>query len=319
MQVFRNTLRSLMIILIAGVPVFAEFDFGAKYAGDYLTGQSDARLLALGGAGVAIANGPNAVLANPARLFGSRDQSLSMMHADRFSGEVMVDHISYVRRVSDTQMMGFGLIRQGIDDIPVTQYLGNGDSDTNPTRLIKFTSASEYAFQAAYALDKPYGRIGASAKLLYKRLYESDAAGLGFDIGYSLDWKGVILGAQVRDVLSTLLVWDTGRQETIAPSGRLGIAYPIYIDRLYARFTPVAEVELRGESADDPDFAAFHGGLEYTIQNIVSLRVGVDDRRLTYGGGLLIGPINLNYAFIGHQDLGNTHRVSLGYAWGLTQ
>ncbi|MDP8207496.1 MAG: hypothetical protein P9L92_12585 [Candidatus Electryonea clarkiae] len=298
----------------------AEFDWGAKYAGDFISGQSNARLLAMGGVGVAIAEGPSAILANPALIFADRANSVSLMHADRFESLVKVDHASYVLNSFDGRAMGLGMIRQGVDNIPVTQ-LENPSlpiRHDNRVRILEQTSASEYAFQFAYALDKPYGRIGASAKLLYKRLYDQDGLGLGIDVGYARRFGGLTLGAQLRDALTTVIVWETGRQEGIIPTADVGAAYLIEAPRLKADILFVSEARFRTEAIDDPDFASYHGGIEYCIQKVASARVGVDDRRLTYGAGLNLGPAALDYAFIGHSELGATHRISLGYRWGKT-
>ncbi len=314
----RHTTLLFGLLVVFAFSAHAEFDFGAKYAGDFMSGQSNARLLALGGVGAALAEGPSAVLGNPALLFTDRPHRLSLMHADRFESAVKMDHIAYTRREGEDRMLGFGLIRQGVDDIPVTQLTDptRPIGSDNRVRVLEQTSASEYAFQFAYGMQRSYGHIGATAKLLYKRLYTSDAFGLGFDIGYAKRFGGLTLGAQVRDVTTSILAWDTGRQEAIVPTARLGMAYHIAAPRLNADITPVVELRMRTESLGDPDFATFHAGLEYMIQKVVAARVGVDDRRLTYGAGLRIGVLQVDYAFVGHDDLGATHRVSLGYAWG---
>ncbi len=306
-------------ILLAVMPVHAEFDFGAKYAGDFISGQSDARLLAMGGVGVAISQGPSAIMANPALLFNKSANAISLMHADRFESAVKVDHASFVMNRGGGRALGIGLVRQGVDDIPITilEDPSRPVSQDNRVRVIDQASASEYAFQFAYAMQKSYGFIGANAKLIYKRLYESDAFGLGVDVGYAREFGNLVVGAQLRDALTTVLVWDNGRQEAIVPTVRVGTAYKLEIPRLKADITPVIEGRFRTESIDDPDFGSFHAGLEYCVQKVVAARVGVDDRRFTYGAGLNVGPVALNYAFVGHSDLGATHRVSVGYRWGV--
>ncbi|HEB84317.1 MAG TPA: hypothetical protein ENI92_04870 [Bacteroidetes bacterium] len=308
-----------LLLLLSSLPAHAEFDWGARYAGDFLTGQSSARLLALGGAGVAIANGPAAVLANPALLAPSRRQALSLMHADRFTGAVKVDHAAYVRRArQEGGALGVGLVRQGVDDIPITRLRDPSRPIGPDNRVIseESGSASEYALFFAYAMEKPYGRIGASAKLIGKRLYTSNALGLGFDIGYARSFGRLTLAGQLRDALTTVLAWNTGRQEGIAPTARLGAALDLPLERLKARVVPVVEMEIRLESAGNEEFTALHAGLEYTIQDRVSVRIGTDDGRMTYGAGLALGDLALHYAFVGHDDLGETHRISLAYRWG---
>jgi len=299
-------------------PAYAEFDWSAKYAGDYISGQSSARLLALGGTGVAIASGPSAVLANPSLLAIDRYQAVSLMHADRFESAVKVDHFSYVRRLPEDRFVGFGMVRQGVDDIPITKLKYPGQPLGNDNRVIsdESTSASEYAFYLSMAQEKEIGRLGASAKLLYKNLYDSYALGLGIDIGYSRSFGNLSVGAQLRDAITTLLVWDTGLKEGISPVLRAGAAYNIVIERMQTQIMPVVELQLRTESFGEDDMLAVHAGFEYRIREVVSARIGVDDKRLSYGAGLNLGKVSLNYAFVGHDDLGATHRVSVALLWG---
>lgn len=318
------TLHRRILSLVAGLailglamPSYAEFDWDAKYAGDFVTGQSNARLLALGGAGVAISDGPSAVLGNPSRIGFLAGQGVSLMHADRFESAVKVDHAAWARNNGD-HAIGFGLVRQGVDDIPVTALRDRsaGINPQNRPYVANWTSASEYAFLLAYSQDRPYGTIGGAAKLLYKRLDTTDGFGLGFDLGYTKRFGGLVVGAQLRDAITTLLTWEGGRQEAIKPTLRAGAAFSLPIERFNAVATPVIEGEFRTEALGTEDAFIPHVGLEWTIRNIVSLRGGMDDDRLSYGAGLAIGPIGLDYAFVGHDDLGATHRISVGYLWG---
>ncbi len=309
----------LAFLLTVSVPsAQAEFDWSAKYAGDFISSQSGARLLALGGVGVALADGPVAIIANPAMIFSDDGHALSLMHSDRFAGMVKVDHAAFTFRGADGSGLGIGLVRRGVDDISITRLRDPSNQISSDNRVIVAdnASASEYAFQFAYALEKPYGRIGVAAKLLYKRLYHNNGFGLGFDVGYARRLGGLTLGAQLRDLLPTVLVWDTGHKEGISPAARAGASYTIDAKRLNAVIIPVVEFEYRFESAGDPDASAWHAGLEYCINRLASARIGFDDGHLTYGAGLSIGALVIDYAFVGHDDLGSTHRVSLGYGWG---
>ncbi len=316
------TLSILALAFFVFHPVSArgEFSLGAKYAGDYLSGQSNARLLALGGTGVAFATGPAALLANPSRLATLSSRSLSLMHADRFSSAVKVDHADWVSTRQDGTALGLGIVRQGVDDILLSETLRDPNLPLGPDNLPQVTgnsSAAEYAFLLGYSKPSLYGfQAGASAKLLYKHLADNHAFGLGVDVGAARRWGPLLLGVQLRDALSTLLVWDTGLKETIVPTLRVGASLDLPLDRLQARAMPVVEVAARTESWGNSDFFAFKAGFEYTIRNVVSARIGLDENRLTYGAGLNLRPFVLDYAFIGHEELGATHRISLQISWG---
>ncbi|MBZ0265436.1 hypothetical protein K8I28_12295 [bacterium] len=318
--------RKISLLLLAafiGLPalVQAKFYGNAKYAGEYMNGQSNARLLALGGVGASIAEGPSAILGNPAGLFNSQPHALSLMHIDRFAGMVKVDHAAYIHHGNSEQVIGFGLLRQGVDDIAITE-LQNPSSPIgtdNRVRILDYGSASEYAFQVATARKRNFGTVGATAKLLYKKLYDHYGVGLGIDVGYQHRMGNLFLGGQVRNVVTSVIAWDTGSQEAILPNARFGVAYFLNSERLLATLLPIAEVEIRTESIDDEDAFALHFGLEHTIRDVVSARVGLDDGRLTYGAGFKVNLLDFDYAFVGHDDLGASHRISVAYRWGLSK
>lgn len=319
-RLHRKRAHLLLAALLATLPVsaLAEFDWIGKYAGDYIGGQSNARLLALGGAGVAIAQGPSGIMANPALLEPTSLHTVSLMHVDRFASAVKVDHAAYMRRTASGRPLGFGLVRQGVDDIPVTRLRDPSRPLGNDNRVIATgsTAASEYAFFLATVSERSWGRIGGAAKLLYKRLDTRNAWGIGLDVGYARRFGDLTLGAQVRDALTTILVWDTGLQEGIVPTWRAGAAWELALDRLQAVAVPVVELSYRTESLGDDNALELHTGLEYRIREVVAVRIGLDGDRLAYGAGLQIGPVRLDYAFVGHEELGATHRVSVGAAWG---
>jgi hypothetical protein len=53
-----------------------------------------------------------------------------------------------------------------------------------------------------------------------------------------------------------------------------------------------------------------HYGAEWWFVRTLALRIGLDEGKLSMGSGLRISTFQVDYAFIGHDDLGNTHRIS---------
>jgi len=70
------------------------------------------------------------------------------------------------------------------------------------------------------------------------------------------------------------------------------------------------------ENLGGSDATALQAGVEYLIRSSFALRVGSDAGRLTFGGGLNLKPVSLDYAFVGHNELGDTHRISITTRWG---
>ena len=82
----------------------ADWDFGAKYANEFLTLGSDARASAMGETGVAFGRGVSAGYWNPATLTQIPGGGVMGMHADRFSGIV-----KYEKRGRDRKQVSVNL------------------------------------------------------------------------------------------------------------------------------------------------------------------------------------------------------------------
>jgi len=315
-----------------------------KYAAEFLSIGIDARALGMGGAYVAQAAGASAAYWNPAGLAHLAAHEVTLMHAEQFEGIVGYDYLGYGYPRRDGTNLGFGIIRLGVDDIPVTFLpfpdlpLGYTSTDTsNRVEVSHYTSDTEMAFFAGFG--RSYSRIlsyGASAKIIGKWIASNSAYGLGFDLGLRLQpWRNVVFGALLQDVTTTALIWDTGHKELIAPTLKLGGAYYVDFPSLMARVTLAADLDLRFTDRGEADQIQLGGltgdshlGLEYFINvsgNGLALRAGAEPSRepdegflgnYTFGAGLLFQSFHIDYAFLAHPELGDTHRIALAVLWG---
>ncbi len=311
-----------------------------KYAGEFLSIGIDPRALSMGGAYVSQATGASAAYWNPAGLAYQTTHQATFMHAEQFEGIVGYDYLGYGHPKDEQSGWGFGIIRLGVDDIPVTRLEKAGQelSGDNQVEIDHMTSDTEMAFFAGYG--RQYSSkfsYGAAAKLIGKWIDDNSAYGIGFDVGVRLlPWRNLALGAMLQDAVTTALIWDTGQQELIAPTMKLGGSYYFDIPSLIARLTLAADFDLRftdrGE-ADQFQIGAITAdsrlGLEYFI-NVdgtgVALRGGAEPSRepdeegffgnYTFGAGILFRNFNIDYAFLAHPELGDTHRVALAVLWG---
>jgi hypothetical protein len=60
-----------------------------------------------------------------------------------------------------------------------------------------------------------------------------------------------------------------------------------------------------------PGSADLHLGLEYDFLHLIALRVGLDVDHPSAGFGVHLPKLDVDYAFLSHSQLGDTHRVSL--------
>jgi hypothetical protein len=59
----------------------------------------------------------------------------------------------------------------------------------------------------------------------------------------------------------------------------------------------------------------FHPGLEYWLERRVALRAGFEAQNFSAGAGFRYRKFGLDYAFLDHQDLDASHRVSGSYSF----
>ncbi len=302
-----------------------------KYAGEFLALGVGGRQLGMGGAAVALTNDVTSGYWNPAGLTAVNYPQLTFMHAENFGGIVGYDYAAVAIPFQTNKSFGVSIIRLGVADVPDTRAVwdnSRNDFTDDAKRLgvdmlISRFNAADYAVMFSYAAASTKNfSYGINAKVIYRNIGSfASAKGIGFDVGLMYQTsQGILLGASVQDVTTTLVSWSTGRNELIAPTAKLGAGY--VLDALYGRFTFGADTDVRFEGRKSTaNFNVgnmsfnFRGGAEYSYKEVVALRLGMDDiGRITLGAGVKLSKLNIDYAFAkfdGADQIGNSHRISL--------
>jgi len=160
---------------------------------------------------------------------------------------------------------------------------------------------------------------GGNIKVIKKGIGENSAWGMGFD--FACLWKPypkLNVGVNLQDITTTLLVWDTGRQEAVTPTSKIGVAYFWESSKIAGQLIPAFDMDIRFENRR---YSAqynlgrisfdMHFGMEYRLKKLIALRMGLDTGRFSAGVGVKLPKLDVDYAFLNHNDLGNTHRISL--------
>ncbi len=323
--------RGLVLGLLVGQSALASTGVG-KYAGEFTSLGVGGRALGMGGAFVALATDVTAGYWNPAGLSHINYPQFTLMHDEQFGNLVNYDYGAVAMPFGASASLGLSVIRLGVDDIPDTRNAGidaNGNLTYDPNQFsridpsrVTYFNAADWAFYVTYS--KKYSddfSYGANVKIIRRELGENSATGVGFDIGlWYTPFENLVLGANLQDVTTTFLAWDTGTNELVSPTMKLGSAY--FIEAFGGKFAPAVDFDIRFENRKyastlnvGPVSMDLHGGLEYQLKNIVALRVGYSDvKQVTFGAGLQLPKLNIDYSFAkfdGITQLGNTHRISL--------
>lgn len=330
----RNTMgrfgSTLSVLVIASSQVFGGASVG-KYAGEFIAIGVGGRALGLGGAYTALANDVTSGYWNPAGLSQLYYPQISLMHDERFGGLVNYDYGAVGFPMGTSASLGLSVIRLGVDGNADTRNMwtdlnNNGVIEANEFDYSKITyyNVADWAIYFTYSkkLNEDFS-YGANLKLIGRDVAEFSAFGIGFDIGVQYRvTNDFVLGANFQDVTTTLVAWNTGTNELISPTLKIGSAY--FIEAFGGRFAPAFDIDIRFENRKfasnthiGPVSLDMHSGLEFDFHNLVALRVGYSEiGSLNLGAGIHLPKFNIDYSFSkfdGVDQLGNTHRISLTF------
>lgn len=308
-----------------------------KYAGEFLAIGVGGRPLGMGGAFTALANDVTAGYYNPAGLAHLNYPQISLMHDERFGNLVNYNYAAVAIPYGKDMSFGLSVIRLGIDGIPDTRNAlvdenGNPINDiNNPSARIDYSKVKEFsnqdwAFLLSYSKrhsEKFY--YGANVKVIRRDLAEYNATGIGFDIGaLYIPTQRLFLGANIQDVTTTLVAWNTGRNELISPTLKVGGAY--LLNFLGGNVYPAIDLDIRFENRKyasqfniGPVSFDPHFGIEYSYKNVVAVRGGYNDvKQFTIGAGIKLPKLNIDYSFARfnyseEERLDDTHRISVTF------
>ncbi len=325
------------IIIFGLLLLFSASAFGAKYAGEFLSLGVGARALGMGGAFVGVADDVTACFWNPSGLSQLNQKQLSLMHAETFGSLLNQDFVAFalpLMKEDYTSAIAFSLQRLGGGGVKITdlEKKGHKISDTNRVVLLREESHADYALFFSYSqkMQLPFGWLkaagkakpqlfwGANLKLIYRDVVTTSAFGIGADLAFLVKpYSFLSLGANLMDLTSSLLFYDNGTTETINPTTKLGLAVNHKLKDFSLIFATDADVRYEGRKSAAQFWlgklsADMHFGVEVSYKGKLAGRLGFDQGDFTAGAGFWINPtFGGDVAFLSHEELDNTYRISL--------
>lgn len=334
--------KIIILLLCSTVLSFAQTS-APKYSNEFLSIGVGARALGMSNSYVTSVNDVTSGYWNPAGLTRiDKDFSLGLMHAEYFAGIAKYDYGGFAAKIDSVSSFGFSVIRFGVDDIPNTTQLIDGDGNINYDRISSF-SVADYAFLFSYARkSKIQGlRYGANVKIIFRKVGDfAKAYGFGLDLGGQYDFKGWNFALMARDVTSTFNAWSftlddetidvfnaTGNEipenstEVTLPKVIIGVAKNIRISKKFYALSEINfDLSTDGKRnvliTGDPVSIDPHMGVEVGYDNLIFLRLGVGNFQKTtdiyanskisyqpnFGIGVKFKGISLDYAL---SDIGD--------------
>ncbi len=198
-----------------------------KYSNEFLTLGVGARGLGMSGAQTAITNDVTAAYWNPAGLMRLSDRyEVGLMHSSYFGGIANYDYLGLATRLDSQSVVGFSVVRLGVDNIPDTRFLIDENGRINYDNVGSFAEAS-YAFLFSYARAFPLQiktkndvtgqsfrrtvplHVGANVKVIYRKAgIFTQAWGFGLDVGAQMTLNRWQLGVMGKDITGTFNAWS---------------------------------------------------------------------------------------------------------------
>lgn len=331
----KKTLLALTFFTLTSFSIYSQTVI-SKYAGEFMAIGVGARALGMGGAYVAVSNDITSAYYNPAGLANINYPQIALMHAEQFGNLVNYDYASVAIPFGTDMSFGISAMRLAVDGIPdtrdalVVRNTTTRLSDINDPRaginpdLVKEFSDQDWAFYLTFAKRHSENfSYGANVKIIKRDIAEYGAFGVGFDVGaLYTPIENLFLGANLQDITTTLVAWNTGRNELISPTAKIGAAYMLQF--WAGKLTPALDFDVRFENRRfasnfnvGPVSFDMHAGLEYSFKNLISIRGGYNDvKQFTLGAGVKLPKLNIDYSFARFnyskdERLDDTHRISI--------
>ncbi|GEM_PF-963593 len=271
---------------------------GAKF----LTLGIGAREVAMGSIGSVLVRDANATYFNPALLSFVKSGNLSAMHSN---------YLLDMRMESVSLSYPFGKIFTGINFYGFFVSELEGRSGPSETFIPFGASFLNSNFSLSTLLFKNLS-IGLTLKNIYEKIDTFSSSSFAFDIG--VVYKPEKSYFEVGGVISNI----GGKLKLRSENFELPSSFKIGAGFYYKNVKFALEVfKIFKENTE------FKIGGEYTIKEILSLRAGYVTgysqtsslAGFTTGFGVKYHNFNFDYAFQPYGDLGNVHRVSVGFAF----
>jgi len=286
-----RVLAGFLLIFLVNLYAFAGFN-------EEIVG---ARPQGMGGAFTAVADDSNALYYNPAGITDLKKHEVTMMHARKYDMTVGPDIDSNYIGIATKKMKyghyGLSFLNQKVNGIAEEQIWAG-------TYAIKLLKNIAFGANLKWLVYKLAGTQQTSDPAI------KDQSTTSADIGFKMKVKNnVNIGILIRNLFGEL---GRIKKESLDKTVKVGIAYEPF-ENLTLALDANAKDKIEDKDERKIQIAA---GLEYRPGSHIVLRSGVNKSELTAGLGFAARNIQLDYAYMRNEDLGDTHRVSSSLRFG---
>lgn len=290
--------RTITAALVASVILPAAAMAAGTTGATFLNVNVSAKEEAMGGAYSAVADDASAVTINPAGIVQVKGNQVALMHNEYFA-DINQEYISYVQS-SGAKAYGANLVYMDY---------GSQTGTTASNTVTGFFTPKSFAFSVAYAMRASEElSYGVALKYIKTEIATYDDSTFALDAGILYKPAGTgFTGAIVLSNLGAGLELYQNA-DPLPIKLKLGGAYQ------FDDMPLLATTDLYFIKDEDTEY---HIGLQYTISEIVPVRLGYTNQTediangFSFGIGLIQPEFSIDYAFIPTDNLDDSHRLSV--------
>jgi hypothetical protein len=301
----KRSLAFLSVALLFAGPVLAGAEDGSSGL-TFLKLGAGARAIGLGDAYTAVSGDASCIYWNPAGTVDVENIDVVVMHSEWFEGI----RYEYVGGVKSDGAQAFGLAITGLYMDDLERRDGPTSAPIGHFGVFDFAVMGTYGRKLTEHLD-----VGAGAKYLFEKIDDESATGFAADLGarYRIpSVPGLYAGASIQNLGPGMTFIED--EFSLPLTYRVGAALESQVEALNGAILITGDAVV----PNDGD-TKYHFGAEYEYSNMIAVRFGYrtgwDNQNVSWGFGAKVKGFRLDYAYTPfYSDLGDTHRMSLGFA-----
>jgi hypothetical protein len=298
----------------------------ATSAANWLKIDTGVRGISMGGSQVASGRGIAGMHYNPASIAFVKGSEVFFTQSNYLAG-ITHKTLGYATKVSPTDYVGLHLFYLDSGDMEVTTE-AESDGTGEKFNVTNLSLRLGYGRQLTDRL-----RVGGAIKYIREDIYTAYMQSFLFDLGSNFDTGiyGFRLGMSVSNFGPEVQFYGEGLEtvvaDTTARDGKLSritksFSVPLIFrlglqkDIIGSEEDSANRLTISMDGINPIDYTVYGGlGLEYTWNNMAYVRAGTklahDTAGISTGGGLRVGGIVVDYAYVNYGVLAETHQFGI--------